>query len=650
MAQVHGPLMTLRAGQKLIIVGSSDTVAAEILKTHDKALSSRDLSRLLVHDKEQAGHNKNLVFSSNCDMMIYGWRYIRNIYRSDLFSSKALEYRKTLRESKVTELMKYLSSKEGEEICINKVMFATAIDLLSNTIFSIDFVYFEGNVLRLQYMEDMIIIVSLVCCAIVYFLFSIVIKRSSTKINLPPLPPGPYSWPIIGNYFQIRKHDTHICLAEMAQVHGPLMSLRAGQKLIIVGSSATVASEILKTHDKALSARDLPQLVIQDKEQAAHNKALILTSNCDDGWRYLRSIYKSELFSSKALESRMELRESKIMEMVKYLSSKEGEEICINDVMFATAMIILSNTLLSMDLVDFEGNGIGSDLKNLIRRLTKLAELQWYRHEIFRSGDLHAWYKEVIHVLREHGDVWKDSLEKKRNGSSISSSLNDFGDTLIEKGFNDHQINVVIQELLSAGTESTSSVIEWYFVELLRNEEVMHKAVDEVMKQIEGNVVTESDLERLPYLEACFKETLRLHPPAPLLLPHKATQTCEVMGYTIPEDSRILVNIWAINRDPKIWDDPLCFKPERFIGSKLNYNGKDFEYIPFGSGRRMCPGQAMGSKTIPLIMASLIRNFDVSLPNHMNARDINMDETFNVVMRKKEPLHVIFKLRENSKN
>ncbi|KAI3757390.1 hypothetical protein L6452_04927 [Arctium lappa] len=202
-----------------------------------------------------------------------------------------------------------------------------------------------------------------------------------------------------------------------------------------------------------------------------------------------------------------------------------------------------------------------------------------------------------------------------------------------------------IKELFSAGTDSIALTTEWFIAELLRNQEAMQKARDEVMKKIDGNVVKESDLVHLPFLEACFKETLRLHPPAPLLLPHKAPQTCEVMGYTVPKDSQILVNVWAIGRDPKIWDDPLNFKPERFIGSKLNYKGKDFEYLPFGGGRRMCPADAMASKIILLTVASLILNFDWFLPS-MNHGEIDMGDEMAIPMRKKEPLHVTFKLRE----
>ena len=171
----------------------------------------------------------------------------------------------------------------------------------------------------------------------------------------------------------------------------------------------------------------------------------------------------------------------------------------------------------------------------------------------------------------------------------------------------------------------------------------MQKAKDEVMKQIDGNVVKESDLVRLPFLEACFKETIRLHPPGPLLIPRKATQTCEIRGYTVPKDCQILVNVWAIHRDPKIWEDPLSFKPERFIGSNLSYKGNDFGYLPFGSGRRMCPGEIMASKVILLTVASLVANFDWFTPNNLNPKEINMEEKMDIAMYKKEPLHVIFK-------
>nr|XP_043614587.1 probable (S)-N-methylcoclaurine 3'-hydroxylase isozyme 2 [Erigeron canadensis] len=478
----------------------------------------------------------------------------------------------------------------------------------------------------------------------IFFFFRMIIKRSSSKEH--KLPPGPRPWPIVGNMFQIGRKNPHISFTKMSHLYGPLISLRIGQRILIVGSTPDAASEILKTHDHALSGRDV-SILLRNKEPTFHNMNLVFTSQCDDGWRYLRNIYKTDLLSGTALESRANIRENKVMEMVKYLATKEGEDIVIKDVVFVTAMNILGNASLSMDLVDYEGNGIGSGIMDTVRRLVmivakpQLADM----FPILSRWDLEGWYKQVMHIIEhELGAIWVDSIQRKRNETNGSSSPKDFVDSLIAKGFTNRQINPLMEELFAAGTETTSLTIEWFIAELLKNQEAMQKARDEVMKQIHGNEVNESDLVRLPYLEACFKETIRLHPAGPLLIPRKAMQTCNVMGYTIPKDSQVLVNVWAINRDPKIWDDPLRFKPERFIGSGLSYKGNDFGYLPFGSGRRMCPGETMASKVILLTVASLILNFDWLIPNNINPMEMNMDEEMDIAMYKKEPLHVIFKL------
>lgn len=482
---------------------------------------------------------------------------------------------------------------------------------------------------------------------LLFFFFFFRMIKSSKKQRLPP---GPYPWPIVGNLFQMGK-NAHIRLAEMAQVHGPLMSLRLGQRILIVGSSSIAASEILKTHDHVLSGRDVSRL-LQGNESTVHNMSRVFTSETDDGWKKIRNLHTSNIFSSKAMELRVDMREKKVVEMVKYITSKGGENISIRDVMSVTATNIIANITSSMDLVDFEGNGIGAGIVDTLRRFAmlgthpQLADL----FPIFGRWDIQGWSKKFMKIVeQELGTIWEDILNMKRNGSKNSSDLKDFLDTLIENGSTHQQINALMQELFSAGTESMSFTTEWFVTELLRNKQVMQKARDEVMKTIDGNVVKESDLGSLPFLEACFKETLRLHPPGPLLLPHRAVQTCEVMGYTIPKDSLIMVNMWAIARDPSIWDDPLSFKPERFMGSKLSYKGKDYEYLPFGAGKRMCPGEAMASKTILLVVASLILNYDWFSVNNINLEDIDMEEDMDVVLHKKEPLHVTFKLRQQFK-
>ncbi|PSS33105.1 (S)-N-methylcoclaurine 3'-hydroxylase [Actinidia chinensis var. chinensis] len=173
----------------------------------------------------------------------------------------------------------------------------------------------------------------------------------------------------------------------------------------------------------------------------------------------------------------------------------------------------------------------------------------------------------------------------------------------------------------------------------------MQNICQELAKEINGDITKKSDLSRLLYLEACLKEKLRLHPSGPLLLPHRAVEICEVMGYTIPKDSQIIVNMWAIAQDPKIWDDPLKFKPERFLSSGLDYLGGNFAYIPFGSGRGFCTGQPLASRVVPRIIASLVYHFEWTLRGNMDPTRIDMSDKFDVTMLKEKPLCVIPKLR-----
>ena len=201
------------------------------------------------------------------------------------------------------------------------------------------------------------------------------------------------------------------------------------------------------------------------------------------------------------------------------------------------------------------------------------------------------------------------------------------------------------QELFAAGTDTSSSTIEWAMAELIKNPESMKKVQEELARKIKQDVVKELHLPQLNYLDACVKETLRLHPPAPLLLPHRALESYEVTSYTIPKDSQVLVNVWAIGRDPMNWDDPLVFKPERFLNSALDFKGNDFEFLPFSAGRRICPGIPMAAKVVPLVLASLIHIFDWSLPHGNDSEKLDMSEKFGVTLQKEQPLHLIPKVR-----
>lgn len=196
--------------------------------------------------------------------------------------------------------------------------------------------------------------------------------------------------------------------------------------------------------------------------------------------------------------------------------------------------------------------------------------------------------------------------------------------------------------MLVGSMDTSSTAIEWAFAELLKHPDVMKKAQQE-LERIVGleRMVEESDLPNLEYLDMVLKESLRLHPVAPLLIPHESLEACTVNGYHIPRKSRIIVNTWAIGRDPKVWDDAEKFVPERFIGSNIDYKGRDFQFLPFGEGRRGCPGMHLGLTVIRLVLAQLVHCFDWELPNGRLHTELDMDEEFGLTMPRANHLHVI---------
>ena len=170
--------------------------------------------------------------------------------------------------------------------------------------------------------------------------------------------------------------------------------------------------------------------------------------------------------------------------------------------------------------------------------------------------------------------------------------------------------------------------------ELVKNPRVLHKAQAEVRETFRGQEkLTEDDMVKLSYLHLVIKEALRLHAPVPFLLPRECRQTCQVMGYDVPKGAKVFVNVWAIARDSKFWGDGEAFRPERFDGSSVDFRGNDFEFVPFGAGRRICPGITHGLANMELVLASLLYHFDWELPG-----DLDMTEAFGITLRRKSKL------------
>ncbi|CAJ2642337.1 unnamed protein product [Trifolium pratense] len=178
--------------------------------------------------------------------------------------------------------------------------------------------------------------------------------------------------------------------------------------------------------------------------------------------------------------------------------------------------------------------------------------------------------------------------------------------------------------------------------ELLKNEKIMSKAKHELEQVIgKGKPVEESDIANLPYLQTIIKETLRLHPSVPFLIPRKANANVDICGYTIPKDAHVLVNVWAIGRNSSIWEHANLFSPERFLKSEIDIKGHNFELIPFGAGRRICPGLGLAMRMLYLMLGSLINCFNWKFEDGMKIDDVNMEDHFGITLAKARPLRVI---------
>ncbi|KAG8377497.1 hypothetical protein BUALT_Bualt08G0039100 [Buddleja alternifolia] len=187
--------------------------------------------------------------------------------------------------------------------------------------------------------------------------------------------------------------------------------------------------------------------------------------------------------------------------------------------------------------------------------------------------------------------------------------------------------------------DTITDSVQWTMAELLRNPEKMSKVKDELSSIIaENKQVEESDISRLSYLNAVIKETFRCHPAVPFLIPHKAETDITINGYIIPKNAQILVNVWAIGRDSRIWSNPDSFEPERFLDGKIDYKGHDFELITFGSGRRICPGMLLAHLMVHLMVATLIHNFNWKLEPGIEPEQLDMNEMYGISLHKAVPL------------
>ncbi|KAK2977952.1 hypothetical protein RJ640_014232 [Escallonia rubra] len=477
------------------------------------------------------------------------------------------------------------------------------------------------------------------------FLFNFSTKKSTDK-----LPPGPWKLPLIGNLLCLVGKVPHRALADLATKHGPLMHLQLGEISAIAVSTPQMAKEVLKTHDIAFS----------NKQQLLAAR-IILYDNTDVAfapygsyWRQMRRICTLELFSVKKVRSFRSIREEEVWHLTESIQSSLGTTINLTEKLYSLLNVIICRAVFGRRCKDQDllipqiklllrlGGGLDvADLfpsKKFLHVLTGLGpKLLKMHHKVDKILD---------NIISERREILASTKEGKTDDKEeedlIGILLRRQEDSGLELPITSHNVKAVIMDMFSAGTETSSITIEWAMVEIIRNPRVMKKAQAEVRQALtKKKIIGETDIQELSYLKLVIKETLRLHPPAPLLSPRECREECKVGGYNIPVKTKLIVNAWAMGRDPDYWHDAESFIPERFEKSPLDFTGTNLEFIPFGAGRRMCPGFLLGLANVELPLAALLYHFNWKLPSGIKAEDMDMTEIVGASAGRKQNLNLI---------
>ncbi|CAN1829115.1 Desmethyl-deoxy-podophyllotoxin synthase [Linum perenne] len=455
-----------------------------------------------------------------------------------------------------------------------------------------------------------------------------IIHTKTTSFNTtpsqPPLPPGPWKLPIIGNLHQLMGTNPllHRRLAELAGRYGPLMHLKLGETSNVIVSSP----ELAKSADVVFyNARD------------------IAFGAYGEYWRQMRKICTLELLSGNRVKMLRPVREEEIWEMVKSYFAFFLQTVNLSRTLISLGYAIISRAAFGYRMKKLEEEALLPVLTKIVRLLRIVTGTERQLKRLHREVDII-----LERIIDEH--IEKRRARSKKDDDDDDEEDEDLVDVLLsftEKRdlgfpFTKVEIKAVILDIFLGGSDTSSTLVEWIMSELMKNPLVMQKAQKEVRQLFdEQGEVDESRLDELHYLQLIIKETFRLHPIAPLFLPRECRETVVVNGYLIPEKTRVTINAWAIGRDPRHWTNPDEFIPERFVDSSLDYKGHDFQFLPFGSGRRVCPGIQFGLAVVELLLANLLYHFDWKLPGEMKPRDLDMDEVFGSTVGRKNDLILV---------
>ncbi|XP_027332884.1 cytochrome P450 71A1-like [Abrus precatorius] len=468
-------------------------------------------------------------------------------------------------------------------------------------------------------------------------------RKTKTNLNLPPSPP---KLPIIGNLHQLGTLP-HRSFRELSLKYGDVMMLQLGKSETptLVVSSPQVAMQIMKTHDIAFSNR--PQ----------NAAAKIILYGCTDigfglygeNWRQKRKICVLQFLSMKMVQSFRSIREEEVAELMTKLrevSSSDSSYVNLSEMIRSTSMNIVCRCVLGRKHSGDSYMKVEEAVRNIMVHLAAFTVRDYF--------PLFGWVDVLTGTIQKYKATFEalDALFDQAMAEHWTTHSKDKGflDSLLQLQRDSSMLNfeltkndikALLMDMFVGATDTTAVALEWAVTELIRNPIIMKKAQEEVRKVVgHKSNIEEDDINQMQYLKCVIKETLRLHPPAALLAPRETISSLKLNGYDIPAKTMVYINAWAIQRDSKFWESPEEFIPERFENSEVDFQGQHFQYIPFGFGRRGCPGLNFALATVEYELASLLYWFDWKLPDDTLNRDIDVSEIFGLVVSKKVPLNL----------
>ncbi|KDP32012.1 hypothetical protein JCGZ_12473 [Jatropha curcas] len=479
----------------------------------------------------------------------------------------------------------------------------------------------------------------------IILIFAFRLHRS--RICLKNLPPGPLSLPIIG-HLHLLKPPMHRTLHSLAQKYGPIISLRFGLRLVIVVSSSSAVEECFTKNDIVLANR--PEFLIG--KHIAYNNTTMAQSSYGSHWRNLRRIATIDIFSTHRLNKFLSVRKDEIQRLIVKLSHGSVQNFAEVELKSMFKELTFNVMVRMIAGKRYYGEDV-SDEEEARQFREMMCEIISYAGAsnpidflpFLNWIDGGRFEKKVKRLGKQIDKFLQDLIDEHRSKKDHLESINTMVDHLLslqesEPGYyTDEIIKGLVLNILFAGTDTSSVTLEWAMSNLLNHPSKLRRARDEIDNQIgQDCLIDESDLSKLPYLQKIILETLRLYPAAPLLVPHMSSDDSTIGGYDVPRGTILLVNAWAIHRDPTQWDDPSSYKPERFG----NGEEENFKLMPFGLGRRSCPGDGLAHRLMGLTLGLLIQCFEWK---RTTEEEVDMVEGRGLIMPKAKPLEAMCRAR-----